>query len=287
MTASPPSSAVERGRDLLVFSHANGFPAPTYRTLLAALDVQFDVSHVGRFGHDPRYPVSRGWPGLVRQLRDHIDALPPTRRVWLVGHSMGGYLSLLSAAQSGDRVAGIVLLDSPLIAGLTGQLIKLGRRTGLDRHLLPLRQTLQRRTHWPDVDAVTAHFAGKPGFVGWDAQVLRDYAEHATEGDPAGRRLWFDRDIEHLIYRTLPTRSVCCAAGRLQAPVAFVAGTQSREVRQIGLRATRRLVGARLQWVPGGHLFPMQRPVDTAEAIVSAIAGMDAAPGSPDARPPG
>lgn len=276
MTA-PAGTGVEMdpaARDQLVFSHANGFPAATYARLLAPLHARFDVTHVDAFGHDPRYPVSRGWPGLCRQLLDHVEAADDGRPLWLVGHSLGGYLSVLAASQLGGRVSGVVLLDSPLIGGVTAHLIKLGRRTGLDRHLMPLRQTLQRRTHWPDVDAVRVHFAAKPAFARWHPQVLTDYARAATAPDAHGRRLVFDREIEHRIYATLPTRSVHRAAQRVTAPVGFIAGRHSREVGHIGLRATRALVGSRLAWIDGSHLYPMERPDETAQSILTMLGGM-------------
>ena len=68
-------------KDALVFSHANGFPAPVYRVLFDALGERFDVSAVDRFGHDQRYPVGRGWPGLVAQLR-HPQWRPVGARGW-------------------------------------------------------------------------------------------------------------------------------------------------------------------------------------------------------------
>lgn len=260
----------------LVFSHANGFPAATYARMLAPLRRGFEVSHVDVFGHDPRYPVARGWHGLSRQLQDHLEVRRDGGAVWLVGHSLGGYLSLLAAAQPGAQVAGVVLLDSPLIGGMTGHLLRWSRRTGLDRHLLPLQQTLQRRARWPDVDAVRAHFAAKPAFARWDPRVLDDYAWSATVPDADGRRLLFDREVECSIYRTLPTRTVCRAARRISAPVAFIGGRNSREVRQIGLGATRTLVGARVAWLDGSHLFPMERPEAAAAAVGAAIDAMRA-----------
>ncbi len=263
-------------RPAVVFSHANGFPAATYRKLLEGLRTHFDVSHVSRFGHAPEYPVERGWSGLRQQLLDHLATLPASQPVLLVGHSLGGYLSLLAAAALPDRVSGIVLLDAPIIGGVAERMIKLGRRTGFDRYLMPLRETLRRRVHWPDIDSVRAHFAMKPLFSGWDEEMLRDYAEYGTEvdADLGGRRLLFDREVEHRIYDTLPTSTVRLAATSLEVPVAFVAGTRSREVRIIGMRGTRRLVGKRLRWIEGGHLFPMERPQETTDLVVGLIASM-------------
>ena len=59
-------------------------------------------------------------------------------------------------------------------------------------------------------------------------------------------------------------------------PVGFVAGTRSREVRQVGLGATRKLVGDRLRYVEGGHLYPMERPLETAEVVRGLIGQMRA-----------
>ena len=84
--------------ELLLFSHANGFPAPVYRVLLEALAGQHRVVGPERIGHDPRYPVSADWPHLVEELVARIRAAAgDAPRIWLVGHSLGGYLSLLAA----------------------------------------------------------------------------------------------------------------------------------------------------------------------------------------------
>ncbi len=259
--------------DTLVFSHANGFPLPVYRRLLDALRPEFDGTGVLRFGHDPSRPVTVGWPYLVDELTEFVHALPQrSGRVWLVGHSLGGYLSVLAAQKLQARVAGIVLLDSPLISGISAGFVRLGRLTGLDRLVMPLQQTLQRRRHWPDVEAAHAHYAAKAAFARWDPRVLRDYAEHCTTPDGRGQReLLFDRDVEFRIYRSLPTARVAAAAAQLRAPVAFIAGRKSREVRHVGLGATRALVGPRLTWTAGSHLFPMEAPDETARLIRAAI----------------
>lgn len=267
-----PSLTFDAVTDTLVFSHANGFPLPVYRRLLDALRPEFDSAGVLRFGHDPSRPVTVGWPYLVDELSEFVHALPATGRVWLVGHSLGGYLSVLAAQKLQARVAGIVLLDSPLISGISAGFVRLGRLTGLDRLVMPLQQTLQRRRHWPDAEAAHAHYAAKSMFARWDPRVLRDYADHCTTSDGRGQReLLFDRDIEFRIYRSLPTARVAAAASQLRVPVAFIAGRKSREVRHVGLRATRALVGPRLTWTAGSHLFPMEAPDETARLIRAAI----------------
>lgn len=270
-------------QELLLFSHANGFPAPVYRVLLEAWAGQHRVVGPDRIGHDPRYPVSADWPHLVEELVARIRAAAADApRIWLVGHSLGGYLSLLAAHALRDdalgvRVAGVVMLDSPLIAGWRAQLVSLGRRTGLDNLLMPMRATLQRRKHWPDAQAVREHFLAKPAFARWDRRVLEDYVEHGTRArDDGSRELAFERETEFQIYRSLPTTALSDLAPQLRVPVGFVAGRRSRELRQAGHAATRRLVGQRWTWVDGSHLFPMERPLQTAQAVAELIEGMRA-----------
>lgn len=265
-------------RDHLVFAHANGFPGAVYGELLEDWAGDFEVSAIDRFGHAPGYAVARGWAGLTRQLVEHVHArVDPQARLWLAGHSLGGYVSVLAAAALGTRVQGVVLLDSPLIGGVSAQLVRCGRRLGLDRYLLPLRQTRRRRREWPDLEAAQAHFAARGAFASWDARALRHYVEQGTlsRGD-GGRVLAFDPDIELAIYRSLPTGSVVAAARAATAPLGFIGGTHSRELRQVGLRATRAATGGRIAWVDGSHLFPMERPRETAQAVRGMIRAMHA-----------
>ena len=59
-------------RDILHFSHANGFPAACYRKFFSYLEPDFRISSINCIGHDPGYPVTDGWPHLVAQLIDHL-----------------------------------------------------------------------------------------------------------------------------------------------------------------------------------------------------------------------
>ena len=95
----------------LIFAHANSFPAGTYDYLFAQLRARgFAVHALPRFGHDPAYPVTDNWPHLVQQLADF--AAQQVQRtggpVYLVGHSLGGFLSLMAAAQHPALARGVL-----------------------------------------------------------------------------------------------------------------------------------------------------------------------------------
>ncbi len=275
---------------LIVFSHANGFPAGTYGVLFRSLRARgFSVRALEKFGHESQYPVTSNWPHLVQQLADFAASEMERhgQGAWLVGHSMGGFISLMCAARhpqlGGHRVKGVLLLDSPVLGGWRARTLELVKRTQLVGSISPGKISRKRRDSWPDADSAWEHFAHKKAFARWEPQVLRDYIAHGTHeaGDgPAGQRvLSFRREVETAVYNTLPHNlDRLLRRHPLQCPVGFIGGTESLEMKQVGMSMTHRLVGRdhpeRLLMVEGSHLFPMEKPQETAAAIERALRGL-------------
>ena len=258
-------------RPLLVFSHANGFPAPVYRKLFQALEPAFRVRAVPLFGHDARYPVRDGWKPLAQQLTHYLQQECHGEPAVLVGHSLGGYLSLMAAHAHPELAQQVILLDSPVVAGWRARLLWLSKRTGLGERFSPAAAAKRRRTQWPDVAAVQTHFSSKTAFQQWDSEMLQDYARFGTTATPQGRALAFAREVEYRIYNTLPHQLGQLARKPFPVPVSFIGGRSSREIRMAGLRTTQRLAQGRLQWQDGSHLFPFEFPQETARLIEHAF----------------
>ncbi len=266
-----------QARPTLVFSHANGFPAGTYRQLFEIWrEAGWRVLALDKIGHDERFPVSLNWP----QLRDQLLELITTQcagPVWLVGHSLGGYLSVLAAAHRPEIALGVIMLDSPILPPLLGRAVQIAQLTGLGARFSPGAVSRRRRQHWPDAAAAYQHFASKAAFARWAPGVLQDYVEQATTGTADGVRLSFEREIETRIYDTLPNHIARLLRREpLHCPLAFIGGTQSNELKQVGLRATRRLTAGRISWIEGSHLFPFEQPKQTAAMVVDWISRLDA-----------
>lgn len=258
-----PQTAPTSARPIIHFSHGNSFPGGTYRQFLERLASGFDVRTVDMFGHDPAYPVTDGWPALVDQLIDEVEA--HREPVILLGHSLGGMVSMMAAYRRPELVRCVVMLDSPVVAGWRALLWRFFKGRGWAGRVSPARLSKNRRNRWPDWSSARKHFAGKELFARWAPGVLDDYLEHGLAPHPdGGVQLRFTRDVETAIYNTLPHDLGRLLAKPCPVPIGFIAGIDSAELRQAGLAATRRVVGKHLIEIPGSHLFPLESPELTA-----------------------
>src|SRR5574343_298632 len=151
----------------IVFSHGNSFPGGTYRVVLDSLRQRgYEVRAVDKCGHAPQYPVSNNSPHLVQQLADFAQAWQKEGEpAFLVGHSLGGILSLMCAARHPELARGVLLLDSPILGGWKATTLGLVKKTQLVGALSPGRVSSKRRNHWPDTAAVLEHLRHKKAFA--------------------------------------------------------------------------------------------------------------------------
>ena len=262
----------------IVFAHANGFPAGTYEPLFEVWrSAGWRVEAPPRFSADARYPVTSNWPRLRDQLTDFLVA-NELAGAMLVGHSLGGLVSLLAACKRPDLVGGVVMLDSPVVTGWRAHSVHMAKRTGLIRRVGPGAISQRRRHEWPSREAVHAHFAAKAAFARWDTRMLAAYVRAGFDdagGDGGKVVLAIPRDTETRIYNTLPHHLP--ALLRKHPPrcdVGFVAGTRSAEMRQGGYAASHALAGERWRMIEGTHLYPMERPDDTAALVLELLGTM-------------
>lgn len=251
------------------FAHANGFPAKTYSKLFSCLEDEYEINFLERHAHNPKFPVTDGWERLRDELREELESRY-THPIIGIGHSLGGILHFLAAIEKPELYKAIILLDAPLISRLSGAGLKLLKKTNLLDKYSPSRQTRFRRVSWQSRDEAQKHFQSKEKFARFDADVLRDYVEHAVAPAENGFRLLFEPRIEAAIYRTLPD-SFAKYRGRLQVPAAYIGGTDSDEARMARLSFMRKNFSFSYQFIQGSHLFPLEKPQETAAVIRSII----------------
>lgn len=245
-------------KDIIHFSHANGFPAGSYSTFLSYLSDDFDIGVIDRLGHHDDYPVTDNWSYLVKQLIDYFEHTY-SQPVYAVGHSLGGVLSMIVAAQRPDLVKGLVMLDAPLLTNFEAHGLGLVKRLGLMDKVTPAGRTLGRKEDWDSVEHASEYFKSKRLFSAFDPRCFSDYIHNATlEGDDGRRRLHFKAETEISIYRTIPNN--LHHTERLPMPSAVIAGKGSDVFKRQHELKMRRQLGMDVSWVNGGHMFPLEQP---------------------------
>jgi len=106
----------DTGRKGLVFVHGGGahahwwtHVAATFAPDLRVLAV--DLSGHGDSGHRPSYSLEQWTDEVMAVVDDAGVEMPPV----IVGHSMGGFVTMATAALHADRLAGVIICDSPVI----------------------------------------------------------------------------------------------------------------------------------------------------------------------------
>lgn len=263
-------------RDTLHFSHANGFPAGSYRVLLDSLNHHYDVRTIDQLGHQNAYPVTDNWSMLERELIHYFET-HYSRPVIAVGHSLGGLLSYMVARKRPDLIKALVMLDSPVLTPMQAVGLRLLKRFQLADYVTPAGRTNGRKQSWGNEQEALAYFSQKSLMKRFDSRCLQDYVSAGTQAmdasDPNGAvKLSFDPAIEMKIYRTIPHNVTTDKP--LDVPSAVIGGRQSNVFRRVNGAQMQSKVGMKVRWLEGGHMFPLERPDETADLIHNLVAEM-------------
>jgi pimeloyl-ACP methyl ester carboxylesterase len=159
----------------ILWSHANGFNALTYRGLLEPLGEGLRVMAIDLRGHGAtRLPtVTEGrtdWYGLRDDLLALLEALDGPPMV-LAGHSMGGATSLMAAAEAPSRVRGLGLFDPVVMPPDMAR-----RASPAEFSESPLAVgARRRRAVFESREAALAGYVGRGGFRTWPEEMVADY----------------------------------------------------------------------------------------------------------------
>ena len=260
-------SASEEPSEHLVFMHANGFPPGTYASLLDALK---PLGRISTVEHRPLWqekaPTFLSWEGYAE------DAIATLRRefsgpVWLVGHSMGGAISLLIARKAPELVKGVVALDPVTINSPFLTWSRLAFRLWPNKPRM-IQGALGRPHHFESHDAAFEFYRGKRAFSGIADKELKDYVIAAHAPTEQGVTLRFSGEWEACVYRSPP--SLWSTLSKLTMPIHILGGNSSYVVTPTVAARLRGYDNLCVEMMDAGHLLPMEKPIETA-AFVSRV----------------
>ncbi len=243
----------------IVIVHATGFLGRVYRPIALALRKIGHVYSYDQRGHgDSEHPelADISWYRTAEDLEGFLLAMG-LGGVRAFGHSAGGTAIATVAHQRPDLIRRAMLVEPVII----------DQADPRERPSELYERTLKRKPSFDSLEAMYANFAGKPPYMTWRPDVLRDYCEHATRPDGDGRRhLKCPPAIEARLYQTARDFDGLSRIIASAVPMLVVFGEQSESPGiEFAESIARNAPHRRVKVVRGGgHLVPMELPEEIA-----------------------
>jgi pimeloyl-ACP methyl ester carboxylesterase len=251
----------------IVFLHANGFNALTYRAILEPLGGALKVLALDQRGHGlttlPTAPEGRGdWLDLRDDLVAVLSSLG-VRDAVLSGHSMGGTVSILTAAAQPSFARSLVLFDPVVMVGARSAETAKSPMVGAAR---------RRRAAFANRTEAFASYRGRGAFRTWPDTILYDYlAEGLRDRADGGVALACSPEWEASGFAS-HGHDTGAAIAALSCPARILKAEQESTCR-IEAGQFNPAGGLSIEVVPGTtHFLPMERP-ELVRAALSAAAG--------------
>ena len=261
-------------KPLIHFAHANGIPSQTYQKLFNALASDFDVIYLPLIGIDEHYPIDDQWKTLTQQVIDSIQDQAKGRQVIAVGHSLGSVLSFQASNLRPDLIKQVIMLDPPMIMGFSSLVMHLSKllKPSLVDQRTPAGLSLKRRDHWDSREQAAELLRSRGLFKTFDQQCFDAYIEHGLVEDQqrGGVTLTIPKMTEVEIFRTTPSLW-WLPQPKPKLPVDLVVGRDSQFMTYKFPHAVQKKFDIPFSVMQGGHMFPLEYPLETVAKIKSLI----------------
>lgn len=262
----------------LHFAHANGYPPACYRRLIAPLT---DHYHVLAVHHRPLWPGSipeelENWHQIGRDML-HFFEEHQLSNIIGVGHSLGAVETMFAAIQRPDLFQAVVLIEPVFIMPAILELFD-SPSNGTIAEVFPLVNiTKSRRNSWKSREEAFEHFRPKKVFANWSDDALWDYIWHGLHRNKQGEiELTYAPEWEARIY-SLPPTDVWDLIPKLKLPTLGIRGSETDTLVPAAwhLWQMAHPKATFLDIEGAGHMIPMERPLQIAEAIHNFLTGLE------------
>ena len=258
------------------FAHATGLCAGLYSPLVQKLTHTMRVIGMDDRGHGrtkaPADPKQlKHWQIFVDDLDHLFSSLPGP--VVAMGHSRGAVISMLLAIRKPDLIKGLVLIDPTILPHIATWYVFLLKQTGLMKYIPIASKAAKRTALWPDRQTMLAAYQNRGMFQSWQDGFLEAYVRFGTETvDGVRIKLSCEPAWESKCFSTYPY-DLWRYIPLIKHPVLILYGEQSDTFGTLAVKRFKKKVPqADIRCLPDtSHFVPMERPDETAEAIVSFV----------------
>ena len=210
----------------------------------------------------------RNWDVFANDLERFFEYL--NEPVIAMGHSRGAVTSMMVVIKRPDLVRAMILIDPTILAPSLNLLLLMTQKAGLTGFIPIVSGAAHRKRVWPDQQTILDAYRTKPSFSAWKDGFLEGYvADCAKKTEDGTITLCCEPAWEAQCFAVCPT-DVWHVLPRLQVPTLVLYGSQSDVFVSSSARKFRRKVPHAVfqRFEQTSHFVPMERPDETAEAIL-------------------
>lgn len=272
----------------VVFLHANGFNAMTYQSLLEPLNEHLHVVALDMRGHGrntlPANPKNlKGWNTFRDDIVAALNQIAPHGCI-LAGHSMGGCIATLIAAQRKARIKGLVLADPVLLTKQTYFMAHLPFIRALVKNSPMSEGAKRRRSEFDSREQAYNKLKDKRAFKTWREPFLENYLDDGLikTSDDMPYKLSCAPSWEAACFSSHRHRP-WQAFRRFNCPAIILTAEHGSTTHPEALRIIKKdYPDIILRQVRGTtHFLPMETPYEIRDAILD-MYEMVMAPGNPE-----
>ncbi len=221
---------------------------PLYRV------VALDLSGHGDSGRRPEYSVDQWTEEVLAVTQGAGMDGPPV----LIGHSMGGFVVTATAVKAGADIAGMIVLDSPIVQeDAEVEAARIGKAFGAPKV-------------YPDVETAVARFKTVPPQAHYEPHIVRYVAENSLREVEGGFSWKFDPLLFKAVSRSHAAELLPRVSGRV-ALIRSEFGLVTPEIGSIMYEALGRV--APVVEIPlAGHHIMLDQPLLLVTALRALLA---------------
>lgn len=248
----------------IIFAHSNGFTSKTYRYFLEQLE-PIPITVFDNIGMNTEWSK---WKDFVPDLIQTIEANHNEPVVGL-GHSLGAAIMFFAAAQRPDLFSKVILIEPPIFSFQKRLLIWLFTKIGVADKFSPAGAAVRRRDVFPNRKAAYDGLRNKGIFKRFDDNCFQDYIDYGFKEVENGVVLNYPKALEAEIFRNPP---FFFKNPTLEMPVHFIYSKYYKTLNQKDIAWWKRTFSyINFHEFDGGHMFPLEKPIETSKLLKQLI----------------